>query len=138
MTRLATARDHLETAEGLTATLDAAHDAFENMLEDMMPNGSVQPDPSPDAGSVHVPVERTLRDLGITHPGMLGRSAEIDRSSARLIIDAATELSAGQRQPVATVLSQSAGSAEVINHALASGDPRAAAGILRVVTVLLA
>ena len=32
MTRLATARDHLEHAEGLTATLDAAHDAFENML----------------------------------------------------------------------------------------------------------
>ena len=32
MTRLATARGHLEQAEGLTATLDAAHDAFEDML----------------------------------------------------------------------------------------------------------
>ena len=32
MTRLATARGHLAQAEGLTATLDAAHDAFEDML----------------------------------------------------------------------------------------------------------
>ena len=32
MTRPATARDHLEQAEGPAAMLDAAHDAFEDML----------------------------------------------------------------------------------------------------------
>ena len=32
MTRLETARDHLEQAEGPAAMLDAAHDAFDDML----------------------------------------------------------------------------------------------------------
>ena len=108
-------------------TIAAAATGPSRDREGTTPNGSARPGVSPDAEVVPGPVERTLRDLGITHPDMLQRSAEIDQASARLIIGAAGELPAGQRRPAATELSRSAGSAEVVNHALASGDPRAAA-----------
>jgi hypothetical protein len=95
--------------------------------KDKTPNGFAQPGDDLSAGDVPGPVERTLLDLGVAHPDTLRRGVEIDRESSRLIIDAAGELPAGQRRPTATQLSHSAGSAEVVNHALASGDPRAAA-----------
>jgi hypothetical protein len=57
------------------------------------------------------PVERTLYDLGITSP--------------ELIIDAAANLGPQRVRPSATTLSRSAGTASLVNHALASGDPRA-------------
>ena len=73
------------------------------------------------------PVERTLRDLGITNPELLQRGAVIDRAGERLIIDAAVGLGPRRIRPSATALSRSAGTATLVNHALASGDPRAAA-----------
>ena len=108
-------------------TIAVAATSPDRDMKGMTPNGSAQPDASPDADVVPGPVERTLRDLGITQPAMLQRGTEIDRASTRLIIDAATELPPGQQRPVATAMGWSAGSAEVVNHALDSGDPHAAA-----------
>jgi hypothetical protein len=71
------------------------------------------------------PVERTLYDLGITSPDLLQRGADLDRASEQLIMDAA-DLGPRRFRPSATTLSRSAGTASIINHALASGDPRAA------------
>ena len=73
------------------------------------------------------PVETTLLDLGITDPGLLSRSAEIDRDAERLIIDAADTTEAHQRPPAPHGLCKSAGTAALVNHALTSGDPRAVA-----------
>jgi hypothetical protein len=73
------------------------------------------------------PVERTLHDLGITSPELLQRGATIDRASEQLIIDAALGLGPRCIRPSATTLSRSAGTATLVNHALASGDPFAAA-----------
>ena len=73
------------------------------------------------------PVERTLYDLGVTSPELLQRGTAIDRAGERLIIDAAAGLGPQRVRPSATTLSRSAGTATLVNHALASGDPRAAA-----------
>jgi hypothetical protein len=72
------------------------------------------------------PVEQTLYDLGITNPDLLQRGTDIDRAGERLIIDAAADLEPIRSRPNATTLSRSAGTASVVNHALASGDPLAA------------
>jgi hypothetical protein len=73
------------------------------------------------------PVETTLLDLGVTDPGLLAQSAEIDRHAERLIIDAAVTAEAHQRPHSSTGLNRSAGTAVLVNHALKSGDPRAVA-----------
>jgi hypothetical protein len=73
------------------------------------------------------PVERTLHDLGVTSPELLQRGTDIDRAGERLIIDAAASLGPQRVRPSATMLSRSAGTATLVNHALASGDLRAAA-----------
>jgi hypothetical protein len=73
------------------------------------------------------PVERTLHELGISDPELLQRGAVIDRAGERLIIDAAADLGPHRIRPSATTLSRSAGTATLVNHALASGDPHAAA-----------
>jgi hypothetical protein len=73
------------------------------------------------------PVETTLLDLGVTDPQLITRSAEIDRDAERLIIDAAVTAEAHQRPHLPHGLSQSAGTAALVNHALKSGDPRAVA-----------
>jgi hypothetical protein len=73
------------------------------------------------------PVERTLHDLGVTSPKLLQRGADIDHAGERLIIDAAAGLGPRRVRPSATTLSRSAGTATLVNHALASGNPRAAA-----------
>ena len=74
------------------------------------------------------PVERTLHDLGITDPELLQRGAVLDRAGERLVIDAAAAgLGPRRIRLSATALSRSAGTATLVNHALASGDPRAAA-----------
>jgi HB1, ASXL, restriction endonuclease HTH domain len=70
-------------------------------------------------------VERTLYDLGIASPELLQRGADIDRAAERLIIDAAADLGPRRVRPSATTLSRSVGTASLVNHALASGDPRA-------------
>ena len=77
------------------------------------------------------PTERTLHDLGVTHPGLLSRGADIDLACERLIIDAAAGLGPAPKRPSALMLSRSRATAALVNHALASGDPRATALLWR-------
>lgn len=86
-----------------------------------------RPEPADRPG----PVEHTLRRLGITRPELLSRGADIDRASERLIIDAAADLEPSQHRPSAVELNTSTGTTALINHALASGDPRATALLRR-------
>jgi len=69
------------------------------------------------------PVERILHDLGVTDPAMLGRASAIDRVSEQLILDAAHASEPGQEGLKAFSLARSTGSAEMINHVLASDSP---------------
>ena len=77
------------------------------------------------------PVERTLHDLGVTDNELLERGADLDRASERLIIDAAAKLGPWRARPSAAALSRSAGTAGLVNHALASGGPTATALLQR-------
>ena len=77
------------------------------------------------------PVERTLHDLGVTDNELLERGADLDRASERLIIDAAAKLGPWRARPSAAALSRSAGTAGLVNHALASGSPTATALLQR-------
>jgi hypothetical protein len=95
--------------------------------KDKMPNDFAGAAPDLDADDRPGPVERTLRQLGVDRPDVLRRGAEIDQAGSRLIIDAANELAPRHRRRSAAVLKRSAGAAEAVNHALASGDLRAAA-----------
>jgi hypothetical protein len=115
----------------LTAAAAAlAHGHLGAHEKDTVPNGHAGAAPDLDADDRPGPVERTLRQLGVDRPDVLRRGAEIDQAGSRLIIDAANELP-GHRRRSAAVLNRSAGAAEVVNHALASGDPRAAALLRR-------
>lgn len=112
----------------LTATAVAlGHGHVGAPEEEIMPNDFPRMPVCPEADDRPGPVERTLRRLGVIRPDVLRRGAEIDQASVRLIIDAANELGPGHRRPLAVVLNRSAGAAELLNHALASGDPRSAA-----------
>jgi hypothetical protein len=95
--------------------------------KDKVPNDFASAAPDLDADDRPGPVERTLRQFGGDRPDVLRRGAKIDQAGSQLIIDAANELAPRHRPPSAAVLNRSAGAAEVVNHALASGDPRAAA-----------
>jgi hypothetical protein len=74
------------------------------------------------------PVERILKDLGVTNPDALLRASAVDQAGEQLILDVAHDM---QRRNSGSVpapdLNKSVGAAEVINHLLASGDPRAIA-----------
>jgi hypothetical protein len=70
------------------------------------------------------PVERILHDLGVTSPAMLMRASGIDQAGEQLILEAAQEAGTESAGSDSRDLSKSAGSAEVINHMLASSDPR--------------
>ena len=72
------------------------------------------------------PVERILSDLGVTAPATLQRAAAVDQAGEQLILEAAQTPGTGL-SPASRDLSRSAGTAEVINHMLTSGDPRLAA-----------
>jgi uncharacterized protein YdbL (DUF1318 family) len=82
---------------------------------------------SRDAGG---PVQRILQDLGIISTSVLQRAAAIDQAGEQLILDNAPAADIPGRRPVTRDLSRSTGTAEVANHMLASGNPRAVA-ILR-------
>jgi hypothetical protein len=73
------------------------------------------------------PVERTLRDLGVTSQSVLLRAAAIDQAGEQIILDNAPAAGPRRRHADTADLSRSTGTAELINHMLASGDPRAAA-----------
>ena len=73
------------------------------------------------------PVERLLHDLGVTSPATLARAATIDQLAEHLILDATRTLEPEQTDLETTGLSRSTGTAELINHMLATGSPRASA-----------
>jgi hypothetical protein len=70
------------------------------------------------------PMQHTLLGLGITAPGLLGRGADLDQACQQLLIDAVGDLP--PKRPSATRVNQTAASAALLNHALASGNPQAA------------
>jgi hypothetical protein len=76
------------------------------------------------------PVERILQDLGVTSPPVLLRAAAIDKAGEQIILDNGPEAGPRGRRAASADLSRSTGTAELINHMLASDNPRVAA-ILR-------
>jgi hypothetical protein len=72
------------------------------------------------------PLQQALLGLGITSPSLLARGADLDQASQHLLIEAADELPPAHQRPPAAALSTTAGSATLVNHALASSDPKAA------------
>jgi hypothetical protein len=72
------------------------------------------------------PLQQALLGLGITSPSLLARGADIDQASQRLLIEAASEPPPTQGRPPAFALNATAGTAALVNHALASSDPEAA------------
>ena len=72
------------------------------------------------------PLQQALLGLGITSPSLLARGADLDQASQRLLIEAADELPPTHQRPPAATLNATAGTAALLNHALASGDPQAA------------
>jgi len=75
-------------------------------------------------------VQRILQDLGVISTSALQRAAAIDQAGEQLILDNAPAADIPGRRSVTPNLSRSTGTAEVVNHMLASGNPRALA-ILR-------
>ena len=71
------------------------------------------------------PVERILQDLGVTSTDVLRRAATIDQAGEQLILDAAQATDPGHPAVGTASLSRSIGTAEIINHLLASGNLRA-------------
>jgi hypothetical protein len=90
-------------------------------------NSQIRASPKQRTRDLAGPVERTLLDLGVTRPDLLRRAAELDRDSERLIVDAAVDRELAGRWPDAVKRNTSAATAALVNHALASGDPRTAA-----------
>jgi hypothetical protein len=72
------------------------------------------------------PLQQALLGLGIASPSLLARGADLDRASERLLIEAADQLSPIHQRPSAAALNTTAGTAALLNRALASGNPRAA------------
>jgi len=72
------------------------------------------------------PVERILQDLGVTSTDVLHHTAVIDQAGELLIIDATRAMDPRRSAFNATLPSRSAGTAEIINHLLATGNPSAA------------
>ena len=65
----------------------------------------------------------SMHDLGVTNPAMLARASAIDQLSEQLILGASHLSEQGKEGLDAFSLSRSTGSAELINHILASGSP---------------
>ena len=72
------------------------------------------------------PLQQALLGLGITSPSLLARGADIDRASQHLLIEAADELPPTHQRPPAATRNTTAGTATLLNHALASREPKAA------------
>jgi hypothetical protein len=85
-------------------------------------------EPTAAPGPVRVqpgPVERILEDLGVSSPDVLLRASAVDQAGEQMILDVVRRMDARQVPYPPRDLNSSAGVAEVINHLLASGDPRA-------------
>ena len=90
-------------------------------------NSRTPASPKPRALDLAGPVERTLLDIGVTRPDLLRRATELDRDSERLIVDAAVDRELAGKWPDVVERNTSAATAALVDHALTSGDPRAAA-----------
>jgi hypothetical protein len=77
------------------------------------------------AGEMGGPVERQLRHLGVDRADLLGRTAELDHASYELIMTAAEDVQPARS--AVTAAEQLHGSAELADHAVASGDSRGSA-----------
>ena len=97
------------------------------------PDGYIRREParpparSSPAHEMPGPVERILQDLGVTSTDVLHRAAAIDQAGEQLILDAAQATEPRHPAVGTASLSRSVGTAEIINHMLASGNPRAGA-----------
>jgi hypothetical protein len=110
----------LTLARGLTPTRGA-------IRRDSDFTASNRPEPAEpephDANACPGPVERILHDLGVTNPAMLIRASAIDQVGEQLVLNAAHASEPGQEGLNAFSLTRSTGSAELINHILASDNP---------------
>ena len=97
------------------------------------PSKDIGREPAEKADGPHLapefpgPVERLLHDLGVTSPATLARATAIDQLGEHLILDATRTLEPEQTDLETTGLSRTAGTAELVNHMLATGNPRASA-----------
>ena len=73
------------------------------------------------------PVQRILQDLGVTSQSVLLRAAAIDKAGEQIILENGPAAGPRHSRSAPVDLSRSTGTAELINHMLASGNPRAAA-----------
>ena len=80
------------------------------------------------------PVERSLRDLGVTSLSVLVRAAAIDRAGQQIILDNGPAAGMRDRRSASAEVGRSAGTGEPFRHVLASGNPGAAA-VLRPPTI---
>jgi hypothetical protein len=85
------------------------------------------PTQSSPAHEIPGPIERILQDLGVTSTDVLHHAAAIDQAGEQLIVDAAQAIDPRHPPFGAAPLNRSVGTAEIINHLLASGNPRATA-----------
>jgi hypothetical protein len=78
------------------------------------------------ARQVPGPLQQALLGLGIASPSLLAQGADLDQASERLLIEAADQVPPTHQRPSAATLNTTAGTAALLNHALASGSPQAA------------
>jgi hypothetical protein len=108
----------LATARELTHTTGPATQATDRQNEaTYLGQGNAEDMPGP--------LQNSLLGLGVTRPALLARGAELDKAGQRLLIEAADEPLPAHNQPSAITLNKTAAAAALLNHALASGDPRA-------------
>jgi hypothetical protein len=109
----------LTAARAATQTTPSASPAA-NPDDQATPGGRAQTRPTPG------PLQQALLGLGITSAALLARGADLDQASERLLIEAADEMPPTHQRPSAATLNATAGTAALLNHALASGNPNAA------------
>jgi hypothetical protein len=107
----------LTTARAATQTTPSGSPAA-NPDDQATPGGREQTRPVPG------PLQQALLGLGINSPALLARGADLDQASERLLIEAADEMPPTHRRPSAATLNVTAGTAALLNHALASGNPK--------------
>jgi hypothetical protein len=73
------------------------------------------------------PIERILREIGVTSNELLSRSKALDNATCQLINQAAEETAPYRWHAAVRQLSASADTAQIIEHVLAHNYPRAAA-----------
>jgi hypothetical protein len=109
----------LTTARAATRAIASASPAA-NPEDQATRGGREQARPVPG------PLQQARLGLGITSPSLLARDADLDEASQHLLTEAADELPPAHRRPPAATLNTTAGTATLLNHALASSNPKAA------------